>query len=111
MGRLVGVCCVAARSPLVPQNVPLDANCYNAALVGCLNDLERFEQLRAEMRQAGIPANTATLVITTHVCESNNLFEQAFLMQRDVLNSASCCCCCRCRRCCRRRQCCCCCWW
>jgi hypothetical protein len=72
----------------IHQNVPLDSSCYNAALAGCLDDVDRFEQLRAEMRQAGVPANTATLVIATHVCESNNLFEQAFLLQRDVLSCA-----------------------
>ena len=74
---------------LLVQNIPLDADVYNAAMAACMDDIERFDQLRSEMRQDKIPTNASSLVITTNVCESNSMFEEAFLVQKDLLNRSS----------------------
>jgi len=54
-------------------------------MAACVNELDRFEQLRSEMRQDTIPPNAANLVITTHACENSEMFEEAFLLQKDLL--------------------------
>lgn len=55
-------------------------------MAACMGDIQRFDQLRSEMRQDKIPTNATSLVITTNVCEANGMFEEAYLVQKDLLN-------------------------
>jgi hypothetical protein len=71
------------------QKVPVDTTTYNAVMAACLDEPLRFGQLRNDMRMEKVPPNFATLAITTTLCESNGLFEEAFLQQVDILRSAS----------------------
>jgi hypothetical protein len=67
------------------QSISLDTGIYNAAMAACLDQPERFGQLRTEMLHDGVQPNISTLVITTTFCEMHSLFEESYFQQMDIL--------------------------
>ena len=63
----------------------MDVHTYNAALSACVEDIDRFDRLRSQMRNDKVPVNIANLNIVAHVCEANELYTEAFLVQKDLM--------------------------